>query len=116
MSPSGRQCDRNATVGSGRERSRLAAPRQRGEEFIKIAEYGEFALIAAIGKALPDSADLIVGVGDDPAVVRAPDGRVFATTDRLIVGRHFRREWRAARENAAKARPRKLRDIARVRP
>ncbi|HEX9526684.1 MAG TPA: thiamine-phosphate kinase [Streptosporangiaceae bacterium] len=79
---------------------------------MKIAEYGEFALIAAIGKALPDSADLIVGVGDDAAVVRAPDGRVVATTDMLIEGRHFRREWSAARDIGAKAAARNLADIA----
>lgn len=112
MSPSGRQCDRNATVGSGRERSRLARAATRRGGFITIAEYGEFALIAAIGNALPASADLIVGVGDDAAVVRAPDGRVVATTDMLIEGRHFRREWSAARDIGAKAAARNLADVA----
>jgi thiamine-monophosphate kinase len=69
-------------------------------------------LIAAIGKALPASTDLLVGVGDDAAVVRAPDGRVVATTDMLIEGRHFRREWSAARDIGGKAAARNLADIA----
>jgi thiamine-monophosphate kinase len=82
------------------------------EGFITIAEYGEFALIAAIEKVLPDNAGLIVGIGDDAAVVRAPDGRVVATADMLIEGRHFRREWSAPRDIGGKAAARNLADIA----
>lgn len=82
------------------------------EAFITIAEYGEFALIAAIEKVLPDNAGLIVGIGDDAAVVRAPDGRVVATADMLIEERHFRREWSAPRDIGGKAAARNLADIA----
>lgn len=82
------------------------------EAFITIAEYGEFALIAAIGKTLRHNNSLIVGIGDDAAVLRAPDGRVVATTDMLIEGTHFRREWSGARDIGAKAAARNLADIA----
>ncbi len=82
------------------------------EAFITIAEYGEFALIAAIERVLPDDAGLVVGIGDDAAVVRAPDGRVVATADMLIEGRHFRREWSAPRDIGGKAAARNLADIA----
>jgi thiamine-monophosphate kinase len=102
----------NATVGSGRERGWLARAATMRGGFITIAEYGEFALIAAIGKALPASVNFVVGVGDDAAVVRAPDGRVVATTDTLIEGRHFRREWSSARDIGGKAAARNLADIA----
>ena len=82
------------------------------EAHITIAELGEFALIAAIGARFPGSAELIVGIGDDAAVVRAADGRVVATTDMAIEGRHFRREWSAARDIGGKAAARNLADIA----
>ncbi|MDR2985399.1 MAG: thiamine-phosphate kinase [Nocardiopsaceae bacterium] len=95
------------------KRSRLAALRESAREaFITIGEYGEFALIAAIQKALPGDEGLIVGIGDDAAVVRAPDSRVVATTDMLVEGRHFRREWSSPRDIGAKAAARNLADIA----
>lgn len=107
---------RNATVGSVRQRSRLVRlPNARqpiGEAFITIADLGEFGLIAAIGDLLPGGADLIVGVGDDAAVLRAPDARVVATTDMLIEGRHFRREWSGPSDIGHKAAARNLADIA----
>lgn len=82
------------------------------EAFITIAEYGEFGLIAAIEKVIGGNAGLIIGIGDDAAVVRAPDGRVVATADMLIEGRHFRREWSAPRDIGGKAAARNLADIA----
>ena len=82
-----------------------------GEAFITIAEIGEFALIAAIEKALDGNARLIVGIGDDAAVLRAPDGRVVAAADMLIEGRHFLREWSAPRDIGGKAAARNLADI-----
>ncbi len=83
-----------------------------GEAHITIAELGEFALIAAIGERFPAGPALIVGIGDDAAVLRAADGRVIATTDMLIEGRHFRREWSSARDIGRKAAARNLADIA----
>jgi len=79
---------------------------------ITIADLGEFGLIAAISDLLPDSTELIVGIGDDAAVIRAPDGRVVATTDLLIEGRHFRRDWSAASDIGRKAAARNLADVA----
>jgi len=55
---------------------------------------------------------VIVGIGDDAAVLTAADGRVVATTDMLIEGRHFRREWSPAGDIGRKAAARNLSDIA----
>jgi thiamine-monophosphate kinase len=55
---------------------------------------------------------VIVGIGDDAAVLAAADGRVVATTDMLIEGRHFRREWSPAGDIGRKAAARNLADIA----
>jgi thiamine-monophosphate kinase len=53
-----------------------------------------------------------VGIGDDAAVLQAPDGRVVASTDLLVENRHFRRDWSSAREIGGKAAAQNLADIA----
>jgi thiamine-monophosphate kinase len=54
----------------------------------------------------------IVGPGDDAAVVAAPDGRVVVSTDLLVEGKHFRRDWSAAEDVGHKAAARAFADIA----
>jgi thiamine-monophosphate kinase len=79
---------------------------------ITIAELGEFGLIAAVAAELRPGPGLVVGVGDDAAVLHAPDGRVVATTDLLIEGRHFRRDWSRAADIGHRAAARNLVDVA----
>ena len=54
----------------------------------------------------------MLGPGDDAAVIRAADGRVVASTDLLIEGRHFRRDWSTANDVGHKAAARSFADIA----
>jgi thiamine-monophosphate kinase len=61
---------------------------------------------------LEATASTIVGPGDDAAVVAAPDGRVVVSTDLLVEGRHFRRDWSAAEDVGHKAAARAFADIA----
>jgi thiamine-monophosphate kinase len=52
---------------------------------------GEFARIAAIARGLPRGEGVIVGLGDDAAVLRPGEGADLAvTTDAFIEGRHWR--------------------------
>ncbi len=54
----------------------------------------------------------MLGIGDDAAVISAPDRRVVASTDLLVEGRHFRRDWSSAFDIGAKAAAQNLADIA----
>jgi thiamine-monophosphate kinase len=76
-----------------------------------VARTGEFGLIARITARLPVGPTCLVGPGDDGAVVRAPDGRVVASTDVLVDGRHFRRDWSTARDVGHRAAAANLADI-----
>lgn len=79
---------------------------------ISVADFGEFGLISAIRAVLPPDPADVIGVGDDGAVLPAPDGRVVASTDLLIEGRHFRPGWSAATDIGVKAAAQNLADIA----
>jgi thiamine-monophosphate kinase len=78
----------------------------------RLADLGEFGLIERITQALPPHPGVIVGPGDDAAVVAAPDGRVVITVDMLLEGQHFRRDWSAPEDIGHKAAAASLADIA----
>lgn len=62
--------------------------------------------------ASPPAETTLLGPGDDAAVVAAPDGRVVASTDLLVEGVHFRRDWSTANDVGHKAAARSFADIA----
>lgn len=77
-----------------------------------VGDAGEVALIAGITARLGSSAAALLGPGDDAAVVAAPDGRVVATTDVLVEGRHFKRDWSSATDVGVRAAAANLADVA----
>ena len=78
----------------------------------KVADLGEFGLIAAITARLPQASGVIGGPGDDAAVLATSDGRVVVTTDLLVENRHFRRDWSSADDIGHKAAAQNLADVA----
>jgi len=79
---------------------------------VSVAKAGEFGLIARITARLPAGPETLLGPGDDAAVVKAADGRVVASTDVLVEGRHFRRDWCTAQDVGHRAAAANLADIA----
>jgi thiamine-monophosphate kinase len=74
-----------------------------GESDGTLGEVGEFEVIERLTRGRPASGDVVVGPGDDGAVVSAADGRVVVSTDMLVEGRHFRLDWSTPHDIGRKA-------------
>jgi thiamine-monophosphate kinase len=68
-----------------------------------LGELGEFAVIDRLIAGRRPSAHTLLGPGDDAAVLAAKDGRVVVSTDMLVEGRHFRRDWSTPSDIGRKA-------------
>jgi thiamine-monophosphate kinase len=78
-----------------------------------IAELGEFGLIARITAGLPQSADVIIGVGDDAAVLDIGcDELLVATCDAQVEDTHFRLQHTNPQDIGRRALAVNLSDIA----
>jgi thiamine-monophosphate kinase len=84
-------------------------PRDAGET---LREVGEFGLIDRITRQAVQGPEVLIGPGDDAALIAAPDGRVVASTDLLLEGRHFRTDWSTGYQVGRKAAAQNLADIA----
>ncbi len=76
-----------------------------------MGEVGEFGLVTALTSVFQQGNDVVVGPGDDAAVVRVPGGEVVASLDMLVQGRHFRLDWSSADDIGHKAAAENLSDI-----
>jgi thiamine-monophosphate kinase len=68
-----------------------------------LGDLGEFGVIDRLTRGRAASGDVVIGPGDDGAVVAAGDGRVVVSTDMLVEGRHFRLDWSTPHDIGRKA-------------
>jgi len=76
-----------------------------------LADLGEFGLIDRITGGLPDHPLVIVGPGDDAAIVKTESGSVVISTDVMVEGRHFRKDWSTPIDIGRKAAAASLADV-----
>ena len=85
---------------------------------LTVGQLSEAELLKVINAELADaqgsvdSFDVLVGSGDDCAVLATSDGRYCVSTDVLVQGHHFRTSWSSAEQIGARAAAQNLADIA----
>ena len=68
-----------------------------------LQQLGEFAVIDRLVRGRRQPAAVLLGPGDDAALVSAGDGPVVVSTDVLVQDRHFRLDWSTPRDIGRKA-------------
>lgn len=79
-----------------------------------LADLGEFGLIDHVVRIVAEVApgeDVLVGPGDDAAVLRVRNGHIVVSTDLVVEGRHFRKDWAEAIDVGHRAAAQNLSDI-----
>ncbi|WP_375000236.1 thiamine-phosphate kinase [Aeromicrobium sp. CTD01-1L150] len=76
-----------------------------------VGDVGEFGMIDLVRAQAGTGRRVLIGPGDDAAHVDTDTGRVLISTDLLIEGRHFRRDWATAEQIGRRAAAANLSDI-----
>ncbi len=80
---------------------------------MRLSELGEFGFLARLQATLPSVLPGVVrGSGDDAAVLACGAPLLLVSTDAMVEGRHFRREWLSLREVGERAARAALSDLA----
>ncbi|WP_197380871.1 thiamine-phosphate kinase [Mycolicibacterium mengxianglii] len=68
-----------------------------------LRDLGEFGVIGRLTAGRSYPGNVLLGPGDDAAVLATPDARVVVSTDMLVQGSHFRLDWSAPHDVGRKA-------------
>jgi len=77
-----------------------------------LGDVGEDGLLSVIFPLLPGGPGMLIGPGDDTALLATPGGSVLATTDAMVRGRDWLDEWSTGADVGAKTVAQNLADIA----
>ena len=81
-------------------------------EGIALADIGEDQLLSAIFPLLPGGPRVLIGPGDDTALLAVTGGSVLATTDAMVRGRDWLDQWSSGADVGAKVVAQNCADIA----
>jgi thiamine-monophosphate kinase len=73
------------------------------DESPTLQRIGEFAVIDRLVRGRRQPGSVLLGPGDDAALVSAGDGRTLISTDVLVQDRHFRLDWSTPHDVGRKA-------------
>jgi thiamine-monophosphate kinase len=73
------------------------------EESPTLQQLGEFGVIDRLVRGRRQPAAVLLGPGDDAALVSTGDGRTVVSTDVLVQDRHFRLDWSTPQDVGRKA-------------
>lgn len=76
-----------------------------------VADLGEFGLISLLTQRFTQGEHVVIGPGDDAALVRTKQGHVVVSADMMVEGRHFRRDWVSGSDVGHRAAAQNLSDI-----
>src|SRR5690625_3427552 len=81
------------------------------ESDLTIAQHEEFSRLDAFIERRETSGNVVFGPRDDAAVLHVQHDNVLVSTDVLVEGEHFRRDWSTAAQIGRKAAAVNLSDI-----
>jgi thiamine-monophosphate kinase len=79
---------------------------------LTLADVGEDGLLSVIFPLLPGGPGVLIGPGDDAALLSTRGGSVLATTDAMVRGRDWLDEWSTGADVGAKTVAQNVADIA----
>jgi len=77
-----------------------------------LADVGEDGLLSMIFPLLPGGPEVLIGPGDDTALLRTTGGSVLATTDAMVRGHDWLDQWSSGADVGAKTVAQNVADIA----